>query len=80
MKNSQDIKKTVATNNGQAITLLEGKNQQGKLTMFTRKVKKLICGHKVTRGVTLVTSTNKKVVRCVDCSALLERDSIQGGN
>lgn len=80
MKNSQDNKKAVATNNGQAITLLKGNNQQGNLTMLLNKVKQCICRHKNTRGVTLVTAHNSKVVKCCDCSKLIIVPSILEGD
>jgi hypothetical protein len=80
VKNSQKIKRIDALTSTQTKTTQTGTFDKGNINMILTKVKQGLCRHKVTRGITLVISTNKKIVRCKSCEAIFEMDSIQGGS
>ena len=80
MKNPPKIKRIDALTSTQGCTALSSSTfDKGNISMLLTKIKQGLCRHKVTRGVTLVVETHKKIVRCRSCKAIFEVDSIQGG-
>lgn len=79
MKNSQESKRIDALTSTHGKNALSSTFDKGNISMLLTKVKQGLCRHKVTRGVTLVIETNKKIVRCSSCNAVFETDSVQGG-
>ena len=77
MKNSQKTKRIDAVTSTPGINARKSTFNKGNLNVILSKVKQSLCRHKVTRGVTLVISTHKKIVRCKNCDAVFEVDSIQ---